>query len=66
MRAEGRPLSVTGFFVVFWVCLKGVVRDGSFRGVLGFVCVVFWVCLKGVVRDGAFRGVLSLFEGPCS
>ena len=24
-----------GPFVVFWVCLKGVVRDGSFRGVLG-------------------------------
>ena len=35
MRAEGRPLFVTGPFVVFWVCLKGVVRDGSFRGVLG-------------------------------
>ena len=26
---------MTGPFVVFWVGLKGVVRDGSFRGVLG-------------------------------
>ena len=25
---------MTVFFLVLWVCLKGVVRDGSFRGVL--------------------------------
>ena len=45
---------MTGPFVVFWVCLCGV---------LGGFLVFF---LKGVVRDGSFRGVLGLFEGRCS